>query len=94
MLKRFQESGAPSRTRPRHAKRLGMQLAALGTDMDVPGFKLPSLKGTDRERWLIRVNGNRRAIFEFRDGHAVVLDDEDGCRCRYPEFQPESKASG
>jgi len=65
-----------------HARRLTMQLAALDSaqiieDMDIPGFRLHSLKGADRGRWSIWVNGNWRLTFEFRDGQAYVLDYED-----------------
>ena len=45
--------------------------------MDVPGFRLHPLKGTEKGRWSIWVNGNWRATFEFRDGQAYVLDYED-----------------
>jgi proteic killer suppression protein len=67
---------------PQHAKRLRMQLAALDSaqlieDMHIPGFRLHPLKGADRGRWSIRVNGNWRLTFEFRDGQAYVLDCED-----------------
>jgi proteic killer suppression protein len=59
-----------------------MQLTALDTattieDMDIPGFKPHALKGRDKGRWSIWVNGNWRITFEFRDGHAHVLDYED-----------------
>ena len=65
-----------------HAKRLRMLLAALDTahsieDMDVPGFRLHPLKGEERGRWSVWVNGNWRMTFEFKDGHAYVLDYED-----------------
>ena len=81
-LKRYFETGSKSGIRPTHAKRLRMQLAALDTarsidDMDIPGFKLHSLKGDNAERWSIWVSGNWRVTFEFRDGHAHVLDYED-----------------
>jgi len=67
---------------PQHAKRLRMQLVALDTastidDMDIPGFKLHSLKGANHDRWSVWVNGNWRVTFEFRDGHAFILDYED-----------------
>lgn len=67
---------------PSHAKRLRLLLAALDTalsveDMDVPGFRLHPLKGSARGRWSVWVNGNWRLTFEFRDGHAFVLDYED-----------------
>jgi len=59
-----------------------MQLAALDTaqrveDMNIPGFRLHSLKGRERGRWSIWVSGNWRLTFEFRDRDAYVLDYED-----------------
>lgn len=81
-LKKFYETGKASGIQPKHTKRLRMQLVALDTatsaeDMDIPGFKLHELKGADKGRWSIWVNGNWRMTFEFRDGHAYVLDYED-----------------
>lgn len=59
-----------------------MQLAALDTahvidDVDIPGFALHPLKGAEAGRWSIKVNGNWRVTFEFREGNAYVLDYED-----------------
>jgi proteic killer suppression protein len=81
-LRKFYESGSAAGVQPHHVKRLRMLLAALDTaqsieDMDVPGFRLHPLKGEDRGRWSVWVNGNWRATFEFKDGHAYVLDYED-----------------
>ena len=81
-LRRFFESGSAAGIQPHHAKRLRMLLAALDTatsieDMDIPGFRLHPLKGEERSRWSVWVNGNRRVTFEFKDGHAYVLDYED-----------------
>jgi proteic killer suppression protein len=81
-LKKFFASGSAAGIRPAHAKRLRMLLVALDTarsidDMNVPGFRLHPLRGTDRERWSVWVNGNWRVTFEFRDGHAYLLDYED-----------------
>jgi proteic killer suppression protein len=45
--------------------------------MNIPGFRLHSLKGANRGRWSIWVNENWRVTFEFRDGNACVLDYED-----------------
>ena len=64
------------------ARRLKMQLVALNTahlieDMDIPGFKLHPLKDSDKGRQSIWVNGSWRVTFEFRDGHAYVLNYED-----------------
>ena len=46
-------------------------------DMDIPGFRLHPLKGTEKGRWSVWVNGNWRITFEFRDGQVFVLDYED-----------------
>jgi proteic killer suppression protein len=81
-LRRFYELGSLAGVQPKHAKRLRMLLAALDTaqtasDMDVPGFKLQALKGTDRGRWSVWVNGNWRLTYEFNGGQAFLLDYED-----------------
>jgi proteic killer suppression protein len=81
-LRRFFESGGAAWIQPKHTQRLRMLLVALDTaqtidDMGVPGFNLHPLKGQDKGRWSIWVNGNWRVTFEFRDGHAYVLDYED-----------------
>ncbi len=81
-LRRFYESGSAAGIQPKHVRRLRLLLVALDTahvidDMDVPGFNLHLLKGQGKGRWSIWVNGNWRVTFEFRDGHAYVLDYED-----------------
>lgn len=81
-LRRYFESGSLAGIQPSHAKRIRMQLAAFDTaqkieDVDIPGFRLHPLKGADRGRWSIWVNGNWRITFEFRDGNAFMLDYED-----------------
>ena len=59
-----------------------MQLAAWiqlnsNEDMNIPGFRLHLLKGSERGRWSIWVSGNWRLPFQFQDGDARVLDYED-----------------
>ena len=81
-LRKFFESGSVAGIQPHHATRLRMLLAALDTaqtaqDMDVPGFRLHPLKGKDKGRWSIWVDGNWRLTFEFQGGHANLLDYED-----------------
>lgn len=81
-LKKYFDSGSVAGIQPQHAKRLRMQLVALDTatsidDMDIPGFKLHPLIGSDKDRWSVWVNGNWRVTFEFHDNHAFVLDYED-----------------
>jgi proteic killer suppression protein len=81
-LRSLFESGKAAGVQASHVKRLRMQLAALDTaqvidDMDIPGFRLHALKGEMRGRWSITVNGNWRLTFEFENGNAHILDDED-----------------
>jgi proteic killer suppression protein len=81
-LKKLFESGNVVGIQPHHAKRLRMLLAALDTahsigDMNIPGFRLHQLKGEERSRWSVWVNGNRRLTFEFEAGRAQNLDYED-----------------
>jgi toxin HigB-1 len=81
-LQKFFESGRPAGIQPHHTKRLRMLLTALDTahsieDMNVPGFRLHPLKGAERGRWSVWVNGNWHLTFELGDGHAYVLDYED-----------------
>jgi toxin HigB-1 len=81
-LRKFFESGSAAGIQPYHVQRLRMLLVALDTalnieDMNVPGFRLHPLKGSERGRWSVWVNGNWRVTFAFKDGHAHVLDYED-----------------
>lgn len=81
-LQKLYETGSRAGIQPHHFNRLRMQLTALDTaesidDIDIPGFRLHLLKGKDRGRWSIWVNGNWRLTFEFVDGHVHVLDYED-----------------
>ena len=81
-LRKFFESGSAAGVQPHHANRLRMLLVALDTaqsidDMNVPGFRLHPLKGSERGRWSVWVNGNWRLTFELKDGHAYILDYED-----------------
>lgn len=81
-LKQFFLSGNVAGIQPHHAKRLRLLLAALDTatsisDMNIPGIRLHSLKGKLRGRWSVRVDGNWRLTFEFRDGNAYLLNYED-----------------
>ena len=81
-LRKYFESGSLAGIQPAHASRLKMQLAALDTahtieDMDIPGFRLHPLKGSERGRWSIWVNSNWRVTFEFENGNALILDYED-----------------
>jgi proteic killer suppression protein len=81
-LERFFESGSTRGIQTKHSRKLRMQLSALDTaqtieDIDVPGYRLHSLKGTRKGLWSITVNGNWRVTFEFTDGNAYIVNYED-----------------
>ena len=81
-LGKFFEAESVAGVQPQHAKRLRIQLAAIDTvqsieDIDIPGFRLHPLKGNERGRSSIWVNGNWRVTFEFGDGDAYSIDYED-----------------
>lgn len=62
--------------------RLEERLQALHTatvidDMDLPGWRLHSFKGKMSGLWAVNVSGNWRIVFEFKDGHAYVVNYED-----------------
>ena len=81
-LRLFYERGKTSGIQAKHAPKLRMQLAALDSaqeigDVNLPGFSLHPLKGQKSHLWAISVNGNWRITFEFREGHAYILNYED-----------------
>lgn len=81
-LQKFFETGTTSGIQAKHSVLLEDRLAALDTaqsieDMNIPGYRLHSLKGKLKVRWSLNVSGNWRLTFEFRDGDVYVLDYED-----------------
>lgn len=81
-LRRYYETGRTAGINPAHAGKLRLQLAALDTakkieDMDIPGFRLHSLKGDRKGQWSMTVSGNWRLTFEFIDGNVYLVDYED-----------------
>lgn len=78
----FYRTGKTAGIQPKHKNRLRMQLAALDSaysreDMDIPGFRLHRLKGKDKGRWSIWVNGSWRVTFEYDDGNVYIVNYED-----------------
>lgn len=76
------ETGSAAGVRATHRNRLRMQLAALDTahlidDMEIPGFRLHSLKGNRAGFWSITVNKNWRLTFRFAEGDVRDVDYED-----------------
>ena len=81
-LRVFFETGSTARTPPALARQLRLQLAALHSAaqievLNLPGYRLHPLKGADKGRRSIWVNGNWRLTYAFRDGHVFDLDFED-----------------
>lgn len=81
-LKRFFTTGSTAGINPAHADRLEERLQALHTaitidDMDLPGWRLHSLKGDRDGLWAVNISGNWRVVFQFKDGHAYVVNYED-----------------
>lgn len=81
-LQSFYETGSVKGIKPSHHKKLRMRLVALDTatcieDMDIPGFRLHPLKGTNPRLWAIDVSKNWRVTFEFTEGDAYIVNYED-----------------
>lgn len=81
-LQKFFETGITSGIQAKHSDLLEDRLAALDTaqsidDMNIPGYRLHPLKGKLKGRWSIKVSGNWRLTFEYKDGDVYVLDYED-----------------
>lgn len=67
---------------PSHADKLEERLQALHTattinDMDLPGWRLHPLKGNLVGTWAVDLSGNWRVTFQFKEGHAYVINYED-----------------
>lgn len=78
-LQAFFETGIRKAIQPTHAPRLGRQLTRLDlakapADMNVPGWKLHSLRGGSVGHYSVWVSGNWRLTFAFEDGDAVLVD--------------------
>jgi proteic killer suppression protein len=81
-LKSFYESGSTVGIQAQHKEKIRMQLVALDTanvieDLDLPGFRWHSLKGSMKGLWAIDVNKNWRITFEFKAGDVYIVNYED-----------------
>lgn len=87
MIKSFRHKGLESLffdgtkkgIQPEHAVRLGdildrLDAAAEIGDMDYPGAVLHPLKGDLKGHWSVKVSGNWRVTFRFKDGDAYAVD--------------------
>ena len=78
-LRRLHETDDPRGVLADHADKLRRILARLeaaknSSDMDLPGYRLHSLKGTLAGFYTVSVNGNWRVIFRFEQGNATDID--------------------
>jgi len=77
-LEDFFFTGSKRGIRPEHAERLAEALdqldrAAHVNDMAYPGAFLHPLKGELDGHWSVRISGNWRVIFRFKDGDAYAV---------------------
>jgi len=80
-LQRFFTTGSASGINPEHAPPLEERLQALHTtieidDMDLSGWRLHALEGNRSGFWAVNVSETWRVVFEFKDGHAYVVNYE------------------
>ncbi len=78
-LKRMYDRACSSRVAPDLVTRVAAVLADLDDacnafDLDLPGYRLHSLKGDLSGHWSISVSGNWRISFHFKDGDAYDVD--------------------
>lgn len=81
-LKKFFEKGDISGINPNHTAKVRRILLQLNRakdiqDMDAPGYRLHSLKGSLKDIWAVDVSSNYRITFRFENGNAYVIDYQD-----------------
>ena len=72
-------AGRPSRVNAALRERLENILAVLDAaatpqDVDLPGYRLHSLKGDLKGFWAVTVSGNWRVTFRIKDGSVFDVD--------------------
>ena len=78
-LKRLYEKGDSSHVSGELLNRIEDILARLDVaitppDLDLPGYGLHQLKGKLKGCWALKVSGNWRIIFRFKDGDAYEIN--------------------
>jgi proteic killer suppression protein len=78
-LEKFFYSGKKKGIRPEQALKIARILDRLNAaenikDMNYPGSFLHQLSGTLKGQYSVRVSGNWRIFFEFRDGDAYIVN--------------------
>ncbi len=78
-LKRLYERGDRSQVRSDRLERIEdilarLDVAAVTSDLDLPGYGLHLLKGKLKGFWAVKVSGNWRIVFRFQDGDALDVN--------------------
>ena len=78
-LKRLYERGDRSQVRSDRLERIEdilarLDIAAVPSDLDLPGYELHLLKGKLKGYWAVKVSGNWRIVFRFQDGDALDVN--------------------
>jgi len=78
-LKRLYEQGDASKVRADQRNRVTdvlfhLDQAHAPRDLDLPGYRLHSLKGDLKGVWSVSISGNWRIVFRFEDGDAYAVD--------------------
>jgi len=78
-LKRLRDDDDPRGVFADHVPKLRDIIARLDAagsiaDMDLPGFRLHSLKGELKGFWAVTVRANWRVVFRFADGDVFDVD--------------------
>ena len=82
ILKALWERGRTKGIDPRSLSKIQRVLSALNTatkpeDMRLPGFKFHELKGNRKRQYAVTVRANFRIVFEWENGKAVRVNEED-----------------
>ncbi|PCH94645.1 MAG: peptidase [Gammaproteobacteria bacterium] len=81
-LKKLHTNGDISGVMQIHVKKLRNILARLDSakiiqDINFPGSNLHQLTGCLKGQWSVKVSGNWRVFFEFKNGDAYIVDYDD-----------------
>jgi proteic killer suppression protein len=78
-LKKLYERGDHSQVRSDRLDRIEdilarLDVAVVPADLDLPGYSLHLLKGNLKGFWALKVSGNWRLVFRFKDGDAFDVN--------------------
>ena len=81
-LKKLHTKGDTSGVMQTHVKKLRHVLARLDSakttqDINFPGSNLHQLTGDLKEQWSVKISGNWRIFFVFKNGDVYVVDYDD-----------------